>query len=357
MRWVKWVRLLFIIGLLLALGFGLYFALQLFEKQEHSYNDENQYIYIPSGARLSLFMTDIMAHPLVKEPRIFERTARLLNFRENNLRPGRYKVPNSYSYFSLIQMLKKGEQSPLNLVLNNERTIEELAEKVSRYLEPDKIEFQNFFYQVNSLDTLQIAPEEIMTYMIPNTYQFLWNTGPDQFLQRMVKEHQKFWDKENRRQKAQNLQMSPKEVYILASIVEKETRVKEERPRVAGLYINRLNEKMKLQADPTVVFAIGDFSINRVLYHHLQFDSPYNTYIHEGLPPGPIGMASINSIDAVLNAEEHDYIYMCAKPDLNGGHLFAKNYNEHLKNAAIYRDWLSKYLREKDRQQASNSGR
>jgi UPF0755 protein len=254
-------------------------------------------------------------------------------------------VPQSYSYFSLIQLLKHGEQAPVNVVLNNERTLEELTEKIARYLEPDQIELQNYFYQTNIIDSIELNPEILMTYIIPNTYQFLWNTSPEAFMIRMIKEHQKFWSKEDRKTKAEQLGLTQQEVYILASIVEKESQVKSERPIIAGLYLNRLKMGMKLQADPTVVFAVGDFTLKQVLFGHLLIDSPYNTYLYEGLPPGPICMASINSIDAVLNAVQHDYVFMCAKPDLSGAHVFSETYSQHLKNAEIYRIWLRKYLK------------
>jgi UPF0755 protein len=345
---MKWIRIIVVLVLLVLAAWVGYQGWLMLRQHKHQLEGDNAFIYIPSGSRLTDFFTMIAEHPLYVDMEVFQKTANVLNFREKNLRPGKYKIPERFSYFSLIQTLKNGEQTPVNVVLNNERTLEELAEKVARYLEPDAIAFQNFFYQVNTIDSVQINPERVMCYIIPNTYQFFWNTDPDAFMGRMIKEHKKFWEKEGRKAKADSLGLSSEEVYTLASIVEKETQAKSERPRVAGLYLNRLREGMKLQADPTVVFALGDFTIKRILFHHLNTDSPYNTYLYEGLPPGPICMASINSIDAVLNAEQHDYVYMCAKPGLSGEHVFADSYKEHLKNAAVYRQWLDRYLREKE---------
>jgi UPF0755 protein len=183
--------------------------------------------------------------------------------------------------------------------------------------------------------------QTIMTMFIPNTYEFYWNTSADEFFERMADEYKKFWTDE-RKQKAKNIGLSQSEVSILASIVELETQKKDERPTVAGVYINRLKKKMLLQADPTVVFALGDFTINRVLKIHLETDSPYNTYKYSGLPPGPIYLPSISSIDAVLNFENHDYIYFCAKEDFSGYHNFAKTLAQHNENARKFQQALNK---------------
>jgi UPF0755 protein len=343
---MKWIRLIIFVGVVVVCSWLGHQAWQMLKQHHHQLEGESAYLYIPSGTKLPDFFDMVSSHPLKLDMEIFRKTANLLNFKEKNLRPGKYKMPSPYSYVSLIQNLKKGEQTPVNVVLNNERTLEELADKVSNYLEPDAIAFKNYFYQVNVVDSIRIEPEKLMCFIIPNTYQFFWNTDPDEFMSRMLKEHKRFWEKGNRKVKADSLGLTPEEVYTLASIVEKETQSKSERPRVAGLYLNRLREGIKLQADPTVVFALGDFSINRVLFQHLSIDSPFNTYLYEGLPPGPICMASINSIDAVLNAEDHKFVYMCAKPDLSGEHLFAEDYRTHLKNAAVYRNWLDRYLKE-----------
>jgi UPF0755 protein len=181
-----------------------------------------------------------------------------------------------------------------------------------------------------------------MTIFIPNTYEMFWNATPKQFVEKMLKEHDKFWEKDNRKAKADALAMNPEQVYSLASIVEKETNNVEEKPRVAGAYLNRLRINMKLQADPTCVFASKDFLTRRVTQKHLTFDSPYNTYLHTGLPPGPISIASISSIDAVLNYEKHNYLYFCAKPDNIGTHSFAETFPQHQVNVNKYIEWLTR---------------
>jgi UPF0755 protein len=179
-----------------------------------------------------------------------------------------------------------------------------------------------------------------MGLFIPNTYEFYWNTNTQQFLKRMKKEYDRFWTPERLAQ-ARSLELTPLQVLTLASIVEEETNYNDEKSRVAGVYINRVHSNMLLQADPTVKFAIKDFSIKRVLNTHLSYASPYNTYLNKGLPPGPICTPSIKTIDAVLNAEHHDYLYFCANPDKPGTHVFAKTYHEHQLNAKRYQKWIT----------------
>jgi len=181
-----------------------------------------------------------------------------------------------------------------------------------------------------------------LSLFIPNTYEFWWDSSANEIINRMAKENRKFWEAKNRSKKAEALGLDKKQVYTLASIVEKETQANSEKERIAGVYLNRLKRGMLLQADPTVVFAVNQFDLKRVLNKHLEFDSPYNTYKNKGLPPGPIYMPGIRSIDAVLNAEKHNYLYFCAKPDDSGTHAFATNLIGHNKNAQRYWNWLRK---------------
>ena len=237
-------------------------------------------------------------------------------------------------------MLRGGNQTPLSLTIQNVRTLDQLTGRVAARLEMDSVTLANFFNtQFDSL--AQTTPETRLTRFIPNTYEFYWTVTPEDFVSRMLKEHEKFWNEE-RQAKAAALNMTPTEVYTLASIVEKETNYNPEKPRVAGVYLNRLAIDMPLQADPTVVFAVGDFEMKRGYHGHLQIDSPYNTYKNTGLPPGPIFMPGIPSIDAVLNREQHNYLYFCAKPPEEGeGHAFAETYDAHLVNANRYQKWLT----------------
>ena len=263
-----------------------------------------------------------------------------MNYGDRTIKPGKYSLNEGNNNLDLIRQLRSGNQVPVKVVFNNIRTLDRLAGKVSEYIETDSFALLDAFMDPNVQSSYELNEETMMTLFIPNTYEFFWNTSEKGFLDRMKKERDAFWNQE-RLQKAQDRQMTPEEVYTLASIVEKETNVKSERPTMAGVYLNRLEQGIPLQADPTVVFAVGDFTIKRVLNRHLEIDSPYNTYKNTGLPPGPISMASISSIDAVLNAESHDYIFFCAKPGNSGQHAFAKTLAQHNRNARKYQRWLN----------------
>jgi UPF0755 protein len=236
--------------------------------------------------------------------------------------------------------LRNGEQAPVKVVLNNERLPEEVAGKVARFIEADSFSLLQTFRDRAYLRELDLTEETLLTVFIPNTYEFYWNTDAKGFVSRMVKEHAAFWDKNDRRAKAKQQGLTEKEVYILASIVERETNAKSEMPTIAGVYLNRLRIDMKLQADPTSVFATRDFGTRRVTEWHTTYDSPYNTYVYKGLPPGPISMASISSIDAVLNPEKHRYLYFCARPDESGTHVFAESFAAHKVNAERFQAYV-----------------
>ncbi|MDF1676826.1 MAG: endolytic transglycosylase MltG [Vicingaceae bacterium] len=260
----------------------------------------------------------------------------------NNIKPGRYKLKEGMSNNELIDLLRSGEQEPVKVTFNNVRTIKELAGTVTKNLECDSVELYNLLSDKPFISKYGFNTITILTLFLPNTYEFYWNTSAEEFVQRMAEEYKKFWTEE-RIAKARALNLSQSEVAILASIVQAEQSVhRDERAKIAGLYINRLRKGMLLQSDPTVVYGIGDFNINRVLTKHLETNTPYNTYIYKGLPPGPINLPEISSLDAVLNFEKHNYIYMCAKADFSGYHAFASNYNEHLVNARNFQRELNR---------------
>jgi UPF0755 protein len=237
-------------------------------------------------------------------------------------------------------MLRGGKQTPLKMTIQNVRTIEQMCGRVAAKLAFDSLQLVNYIQ--SGFDTLAGTRSETrLTRFIPNTYEFYWTVSPQEFCQRMLKEYDKFWTAE-KIDKANALGLSQDEVYTLASIIEKETNYNPEKTRMAGVYLNRIERGIPLQADPTVVFAVGDFEIRRVLLGHLEVDSPYNTYKHQGLPPGPIFMPGIASIEAVLNKENHDYLYFCARPTEEGaGHAFAKTLSAHNVNARRYQNWLN----------------
>jgi UPF0755 protein len=241
----------------------------------------------------------------------------------------------------LISILRAGLQTPVKVTFTGFRTPSQLAQRISKQIEADSVEIVAAFSNNELVEEFGFSTETFIAMFIPNTYEFFWNTDADGFFKRMKREHEAFWN-EARIEKAKKLNMSKTQVSTLASIVEEETVNRDERPRVAGVYINRIERGMPLQADPTIKFALGDFTIRRILTKHLSVDSPYNTYKNRGLPPGPINAPSISSIDAVLNYEVHKYLYFCAKSDFSGYHAFARTLTEHNKNAREYQRALNR---------------
>lgn len=294
-------------------------------------NGENVSLYIPTGADYQYVRNEITSMNVLKSKKAFDWLARKAKYDEN-VHPGRYVLIDGMTNQQLVNMLRQGRQTPVKVIFNNMRTVEQLAGRISQQIEADSTSIVMAIRANDSVDA---------TTFIPNTYEFYWNTDADDFIEKMAVEHNRFWN-ETRRQKAHDLNLTPREVSILASIVDKETTKTSEMPRIAGVYMNRLNKRWPLQADPTLVFALGDYNIRRVLDVHKNIESPYNTYKYAGLPPGPICIPSIAAIDAVLNCEKHNYFYFCAKDDLSGYHVFAKTITEHNRNADKYRRALNK---------------
>ena len=265
---------------------------------------------------------------------VFQWMAKLRDYGQH-VRTGRYAVQPGDNAYDVFNRLYRGQQTPLNLTIGSVRSMDRLAANIGRQLMIDSTEIAQALNDTLCLRKLGYDKATIYALFIPDTYQVYWDISAEQFVERMQKEHSRFWNEE-RKQKAQAAGMTPEEVCTLASIVEEETNNNAEKPTVAGLYINRLHKGMPLQADPTVKFALQDFQLKRISNKHLTVDSPYNTYRNIGLPPGPIRIPTPAGLDAVLNYEKHDYIYMCAKEDFSGTHNFASNYTEHMKNARKY---------------------
>jgi UPF0755 protein len=259
---------------------------------------------------------------------------------DKQLHTGRYKLEAGDDWRHIYQRLRRGRQSPVRFTLPSVRTLDRLAESVGKQLMMKPAELMNLFTDSLFTDSLGYTRETLPALFLPNTYELYWNVSPRDFIRRMAKEHAAFWN-EDRRALADSIGLTPVEVTTLASIVEEETANAAEKPVVAGLYMNRLHRAMRLQADPTVKFAVGDFSLKRILHGHLATDSPYNTYRYEGLPPGPIRIPSLQGIEAVLHYARHTYIYMCAKEDFSGTHNFASTDSEHLQNARRYQRALN----------------
>jgi len=299
-------------------------------------------LFIPSNSTYDDVLNLLEDTKAVNDIQSFKTVSGWMNYGEKKIPSGKYIIKGGWSNKQLISKLRSGNQDPIKVTINNVREIENLSAKFSSYLEIDSSELLRAILSDSILKKHDADVGNIMTLFIPNTYEFWWDAQPKEIVSRMTKEHEKFWSKNDRKEKAEQLGMTPREVYILASIVEKETQLNAEKSRIAGVYLNRLRKGILLQADPTVVFATRLFGLRRVLNKHLEFDSPYNTYIYPGLPPGPIYMPGIKSIDAVLNAEKHNYLYFCAKPDNSGAHAFATNLVGHNKNAQKYWNWLRK---------------
>lgn len=257
----------------------------------------------------------------------------------NSVRVGYYNLEKT-SLLSFFRRYRNRQQSEVKLKINNTvRTLPDLAEVLGGQLMLSREEIEEALTNREFCAKYGFTPESIIAVFLPNTYNVYWDTSIAKLVERMKKEYDVFWTKA-RIAKAKSIGLSPLEVITIASIVEEETSYAPEKAAVAGMYINRLAKKMRLQADPTVKYAVGDFSLRRILTEHLQIDHPYNTYRHEGLPPGPIRVPSVATIDAVLQRKKHNYLYMCAKEDFSGAHNFAETYEEHLKNADRYRKAL-----------------
>jgi UPF0755 protein len=260
---------------------------------------------------------------------------------DKRVRPGRYRVTHGMNSHQLIGLLRNGKQSPVKLKFNNIRTTSQLAGVIARQIEVDSIELASLLSDSAYLSTKGLNRHNVAGLFIPNTYEFYWNTNAKKFIDKMALEHQRFWNS-SRTNKAKIIGLTPYEVSTLASIVEKETARNDEKPTVAGVYMNRLQQNWKLEADPTLIFAANDFTIRRVLNKHKEIDSPYNTYKYTGLPPGPICIPSISSLDAVLSYKRHDFMFFCAREDFSGYHNFAKSYEEHLANAKRFQNELNR---------------
>jgi len=329
------IALLFIIG-----GFLTY---NYYTKIYKANTIKEGYLLIPSSSKFS--DVENLVRPFLKRVNPFVWVANKKNY-PNTIKPGKYKITKGMNNNDLVNLLRSGKQTPIKLSFNNQDTFEKLAGRISQQIEADSIALLNCFNDLSFIEENGFSKNTALGMYIPNTYEFYWNTSAQSFRKKMLTEYHSFWNN-TRLKKAKTLNLSKNEVITLASIVQKETASVAERPMVAGLYLNRLKDKWPLQADPTIIFALKrnlgeDTIIKRVLKKDLEIDSPYNTYKNRGLPPGPIAMPDITSIDAVLNPTKHNYYYMCASVTNIGTHEFAKTLSQHNKNAFKYQVWLNK---------------
>jgi UPF0755 protein len=299
-----------------------------------------QYVYIPTGSTYHDVKTIFENNKFLRNTGSFEWVAHRKHY-ESKVRPGRYKIRNGMSNTELVNLLRAGIQEPVKVQFQNIRTTEELAGKISGQIEADSISLIKLLRNSTYLDQFGVNPTTSFILFIPNTYEFFWNTSAEKFLERMYKEKKKFWN-DDRLKQCRTIGLDICRVVILASIVEKETARDIEKPYIAGVYMNRLHKGWPLQADPTLLFAWNDYSIKRVYNKHKEINSEYNTYKKTGLPPGPICLPSIASINAVLHYKKHDFMFFCAKADLSGFHAFAVTLEEHNRNAKRYQSALSR---------------
>ena len=330
-----------VLGILLvfALAFGYWAYKTVMSPNVQTADGKEFVLYIPTGSDYEAVSTRLDEARILLNEKSFQWVAQHKDYPQN-VHPGRYIVKNGMSNNQLVNMLRGGLQTPIQVKFNNMRDIDMLAGRIAQQIEADSASIASLLHNPDYVAQLGFNKYTIPALFLPDTYEFYWNTDAENFIARMSREYDKFWTDE-RKQQAQAKGLTPVQVSTLASIVNKETNMTDEMPRVAGVYINRLKSNWLLQADPTLIFAWNDYSIKRVLNFHKEIESPYNTYKYIGLPPGPICIPSIAAIKAVLNAEEHHYYYFCAKEDFSGYHNFAKTLAEHNRNATRYQQALN----------------
>lgn len=332
-------KILLVAGIL-GIMVGTYIGWQIFGPTVSA--PAGNYLFIRSNATYADVKRSLRTKGIVASDFFFEKVAARADYADN-IKPGRYEIKNGSSLVALVKMLKRGQQSPVRLVINKLRTKEDLAGKIGKNFEVDSATVIAFLLNKDSLARYKYDTNTVMTMVIPNTYLITWNGGFKKIFTRLKSEHDKFWNKA-RLQKASALKLTPEKVYTIASIVEEETNKKEDKSLIASVYINRINKGMRLEADPTVKYAMRNFGLKRIRHSHLDYVSPYNTYRNAGLPPGPICTPSVETIDEVLDVKPTDYIFFVAKPDFKGYSNFASTYAQHLIYAKAYQNALDSLI-------------
>lgn len=330
--------ILFLLASILLISFSFY-AYQICYTPNILVGGDDRVIVIPDSSTFESLQRQLHEGQYVQDLISFSFLAKLMDYDEK-VKPGRYTLRANMNNLEAIRFLRLGLQEPVKITFNNVRLIPDLSERITRNLEMSPSEFSAALVKFTMNNSYGFNKDNVLCMFIPNTYEVYYNISTESLLDRMHDEFVNFWDAD-RTEKAKALGLTPIEVSILASIVQAESVKSDEVPIIAGLYINRLKQGIPLQADPTLVFAVGDFTLKRVLNEHKEVDSPYNTYKNRGLPPGPINMPEINSLDGVLNYFHSDYIYMVAKEDFSGRHNFTADYDEHIRNATRYQKALT----------------
>lgn len=300
---------------------------------------DQQEFFIPTGSDYVQVGEKLLSEKLINNPKAFHWVAEQMNY-PNHVYPGRYMLKNGMTTRELVQLLRSGKQSPMDFTFIKFRTLDQLAEHTSEKLEMSRADLLQVLKDQEFLSGMGLTEQTTIGIFVPNTYELYWTISPKAFVKKMYDEYRAFWDKNSRNAKREKLNLTRMEVMSIASIVEEETNLASEKATIAGVYLNRIRRKMPLQADPTVKFAVGDFTIRRVLNKHLAVESPYNTYLNAGIPPGPICTPSIPSIDAVLAGERHNYLYFVASID-GKGHKFSESLSQHNAYANEYRELLN----------------
>ncbi len=284
---------------------------------------------------------------LFKYPALFDFAAQQADVWKR-LKPGKYKISKDDNLLDILRTLRNNRQSPVNLVINRVRTKQAFAGLIGRSFEVDSIRMLQYISDADSLQKWNVTEDGFLSLVIPDTYEFYWTASIEKILTKLKNAQEKFWSSGNRQQKSESLGLTPYQVYVLASIVEEETNKNDEKGNVASVYYNRLNKGMPLGADPTIKFALNDFSLRRIYHKHLEVESPYNTYRNKGLPPGPICTPSKVTIDAVLEMPQTNYLFFVAQPGLTGYHRFSTTYSQHQQYAKEYQEWLNRYLKDRN---------
>lgn len=333
-KWILYLLLLFI----------CYETYQVFISSTHFNKDKNSFEYTNNG--INALADSLAANKMIFEKPSFLLFAKLLNV-ENKIKPGKFLIKKNTSLLSLIRILRNNQQATVNLVLNKVRTRAELSKLVGNTLSVDSITAAKFFNNNDSLAPFGTDTTQLLTLFLPNTYTMYWSTSLAKLMQKMKDQHTQFWNNNNRKAKAEKLGMTTNQVYTLASIVEEECNYDSDKSLIASVYQNRLHKNMRLQACPTIKFAMQDFTLTRIYEKYLTNPSPYNTYRNTGLPPGPICTPSPSTIDLVLNAPKTAYLYFVAKADFSGYHHFSATFEEHSKFAKEYQLKLDEYQKKK----------
>lgn len=310
-----------------------------------AFDKPSEFLYVRSNEDVQQqVMQQAAEKNLFKYPRIFELAARQAKVWQR-LKAGKFKVNREDNLLDILRMLRNNSQTPVKLVINRIRTKQAFAGLIGRSFEVDSLQMLHYITTADSLNKWDVTEEGFLSLIIPDTYEYYWTATTNTIFKKLKDAHDGFWETNNRLKQAENLGLSAYEVYVLASIVEEETNKNDEKGNIASVYYNRLNRGMPLGADPTIKFALNDFSLKRIYHKHLDVVSPYNTYRNKGLPPGPICTPSKTTIDATLNMPQTNYLFFVAQPGLTGYHRFSTNYAQHQQYAKEYQLWLNDYMK------------